>query len=179
MSHPREPDPVKLISSMFSNEKEILEKVIVQLSDIYGPADLISRELMFDRTRYYAREMGWPLHRRFVSFSKLISAEDLVTVKLKTNGVEQEYLRGENRTVNIDPGFISPERLVLATGKNYVHRIYLSKGIYADLTLIFKRGSFTPLEWTYPDYADPEVIGFFNGVRKQYMDQLREMKRID
>ncbi|MCK4785250.1 MAG: DUF4416 family protein, partial [Desulfobacteraceae bacterium] len=80
---------------------------------------------------------------------------------------------------NIDPGCISPERLILATGKNYVHRIYLSKGIYADLTLIFKKGSFSPLKWTYPDYADPEVIGFFNGVRGQYMDQLREMKRID
>jgi hypothetical protein len=179
MSHPREPDPVKLISSLFSNEKEILEKVIVQLSDIYGPPDRISPELMFDRTRYYAREMGWPLHRRFVSFSKLISAGDFVEVKLNTNGIEQQYLSGENRTVNIDPGFISPERLVLATGKNYVHRIYLSKGIYADLTLIFKRGSFTPLKWTYPDYADLDVIGFFNGVRKQYMDQLREMKRID
>jgi hypothetical protein len=179
MSHPSEPGPVKLISSLFSNEKEILEKIIVQLTEIYGPVDRISPELMFDRTRYYAREMGWPLHRRFVSFTRLISAGNLVEVKLKTNGVEQTYLRGENRTVNIDPGFISPERLVLATGKNYVHRIYLSKGIYADLTLIFKRGSFTPLKWTYPDYADPEIIVFFNGVRKQYMDQLREMKRID
>ncbi len=179
MSHPREPDPVKLISSLFSHEKEILEKVIVQLTDIYGPADRISPELMFDRTKYYAKEMGWPLHRRFVSFSKLISAGNLVEIKLKTNGVEQQYLNGENRSVNIDPGFISPERLVLATGKNYVHRIYLSKGIYADLTLVFKKGSFIPLKWTYPDYAAPETIGFFNGVRKQYMDQLKEMKRID
>lgn len=179
MSHPREPDPVKLISSLFSHEKGIIEKVIGQLSDIYGPVDHISPELLFDRTRYYAKEMGWPLHRRFVSFEKLVPTGTLVEVKLKTNEVEQMYLCGGNRTVNIDPGCISPERLILATGKNYVHRIYLSKGIYADLTLIFKKGSFSPLKWTYPDYADPEVIGFFNGVRGQYMDQLREMKRID
>ena len=179
MSHPREPDPVKLISSVFSHEKGIIEKVIGELSDIYGPVDRISPELLFDRTRYYAKEMGWPLQRRFVSFEKLVPAGTLVEVKLKTNEVEQKYLRGGNRTVNIDPGCISPERLILATGKNYVHRIYLSKGIYADLTLIFKKGSFSPLKWTYPDYADPEVIGFFNGVRGQYMDQLREMKRID
>lgn len=178
MSHPSEPDPVKLISSVFSNEKEILEKGIIQLSHIFGPVDLTSPELMFDRTKYYAREMGWPLHRLFVSFSNLVSAGDLVQVKLETNRVEQQHLREDKRTINIDPGLVSPERLVLATGKNYVHRIYLSKGIYADLTLIYKRGSFTPLEWTYPDYAGPEVIAFFNEVRKQYMDQLREMKRI-
>ncbi|MCK4827091.1 DUF4416 family protein, partial [bacterium] len=64
-------------------------------------------------------------------------------------------------------------------GKNYVHRIYLSKGIYADLTLVYKRKSFVPLEWTYPDYAEPETIGLFNGVRMQYMNQLKEMKRLD
>ena len=179
MSHPVEPDPVKLISSLFSSEKEVLEQFIAQLSETYGPVDHISSEFMFDRTRYYAREMGWPLHRRFVSFSRLISSENLVDVKLKTNGLEQQRLYEGNRTVNIDPGVLSAERLVLATGKNYIHRIYLSKGIYADLTLLFKRGCFTPLQWTYPDYADPEVIEFFNEVRQKYMDQLREMKRID
>jgi hypothetical protein len=72
-----------------------------------------------------------------------------------------------------------PERLILATGKNYVHRVYLSKGIYADLTLIFRKGSFRPVKWTYPDYATPELIGFFNEIRKKYMEQLREMKRLD
>ena len=179
MSHPVEPDPVKLVSSLFSSKKKVLEEVIAQLSSIYGPVDRIGSEFMFDRTRYYAKEMGWPLNRCFVSFSKLISAEDLVEVKLKTNELEQQHLYGGNRKVNIDPGVLSAERLVLATGKNYVHRTYLSKGIYADLTLVFKRGSFVPLGWTYPDYADPEVIDFFNEVRKQYMDQLREMKRID
>jgi hypothetical protein len=68
---------------------------------------------------------------------------------------------------------------VLATGKNYIHRIYLRKGIYADLTLVFKRGGFVPLEWTYPDYADPEMIESFNAVRSRYLEQLREEKPID
>ena len=179
MSRPRKSDKVKLISSLFSPDKSVIDRVVVQMSEIFGPIEWSSPEMFFDRTRYYAREMGWPLHRRFVSFEELISPEVLVEVKLKTNEIENEYIAGVNRRINIDPGYISPERLILATGKNYIHRIYLSKGIYADLTLIFKRGGFMPLEWTYRDYSDPEMIEYFNELRKTYMVQLKEIKRID
>lgn len=179
MSHPHKPDNVKLISSLFSSEKEIIDRVIGQLSDIYGAVDWISPELLFDRTKYYAREMGWPLYRRFVSFAQLVTPDKLVEIKLITNEVEQTYLEEGNRKINIDPGHISAERLVLATGKNYVHRVYLSKGIYADLTLICHGGNFKPLKWTYPDYADPQTIEFFNELRRQYMKQIREQKSLD
>ena len=179
MSHPHKPDNVKLITSLFSPDKRLVDTIIAQLSKIFGPVDWISPEIFFDRTKYYAKEMGWPLHRRFVSFEALISPETLVEVKLKTNEIERECLAGGNRRINIDPGYISPERLILATGKNYTHRVYLGKGIYADLTLLFKRGGFRPLEWTYRDYSDPEIIEYFNTLRKNYMETLREMKRID
>ena len=176
MSSPHEPDHVKIISSMFSPEKELFDRVVGQLSDIYGPVDWTSPPLLFDRTRYYAREMGWPLHRRFISFRELVPAGHLVDIKLKTNDIEQQYIRDGKRAINIDPGYISLERLILATGKNYIHRVYLSKGIYADLTLIFKKGGFRPLEWTYPDYATPEIIECFNDLRERYMKQLRGHK---
>jgi hypothetical protein len=179
MSQPHEPEPVKLISSLFSPEKELIDTVVDELSKGFGLIDWISPELLFDRTQYYAREMGWPLHRRFISFSQLVPADHLVEIKLKTNGIEDHHRLEGNRLVNIDPGIISPERLILATGKNYVHRVYLSKGIYADLTLIFQKGSFRPVKWTYPDYATPAIIGFFNKIREKYMEQLREMKRLD
>jgi hypothetical protein len=179
MSQPQQPDPVKLIASLFSAEKECIDTVIGELNDHFGRSDWTSPALYFDRTRYYAREMGWPLHRRFISFTELVSPEQLVQIKLKTHEVERKRLRGQSRVINIDPGYLSAERLVLATGKNYVHRIYLSAGIYADLTLVYKKGSYTPLPWTYPDYADPIIIGWFNGVRKIYMNQLKEMRRID
>ncbi len=174
MSRPHEPDHVKLISSLFSREKEFLDTIIKQLEKICGPVDWLSPELFFDRTKYYAKEMGWPLHRRFIAFEKLAPPGQLIELKLKTNAIEQQYLVDGNRQVNIDPGYISPERLILATGKNFVHRVYLSQGIYADLTLIFQKGCFKTLEWTYPDYADLEIIGYFNDVRKRYMKQLRE-----
>ncbi len=179
MSQPEISNDVKLMMSLFSPEKALLESVLEKLSGIYGPMDWISPELFFDRTRYYEKEMGWPLHRRFVTFTDLIPPERLVEIKLETNRMEKSCLKGEQRRINIDPGYICLERLVLATGKNYIHRIYLRKGIYADLTLVFKRGGFVPLEWTYPDYADPEMIENFNAVRSRYLAQLREEESID
>lgn len=173
MSSPREAEDVKLISSLFSPQKELIVKIIGELEQIFGPTDWISPELFFDRTKYYAREMGWPLHRRFVSFERLIRPLNIVEIKLRTNRIENDHLQDGKRQINIDPGYISLERLVLATGKNYSHRIYLSKGIYVDLSLIFYKGSFVPLQWTYKDYASPENIAFFNNVRERYKGQLR------
>lgn len=173
MSDPHEAEDVKLISSLFSPQNELIDKVIAELENLFGLTDWISPGLFFDRTKYYAKEMGWPLHRRFISFKNLIRPEDIVEIKLATNEVEGRYLQDGKRGINIDPGYISLERLILATGKNYTHRIYLSKGIYADLTLLYHRGSFRPLEWTYRDYAGPETLGFFDDVRKSYKAQLR------
>ncbi len=179
MSSPRESEPVKLIASLFSPEKDLVEAVVDELSGPFGPVDWISRECFFDRTRYYEREMGWPLHRRFVSFERLIHPEDIVDTKLRTNECEQKYLRGKTRRINIDPGYISAERLVLATGKNYVHRIYLSRGIYADLTLVFHKGHFETLPWTFKDYAEPWIREELRKVRETYMGERKEKRRLD
>jgi len=179
MSQPREPDPVKYISSIFAAAPEIVDDGIRDLADLFGPVDRVSEPLFFDRTRYYEKEMGWPLYRRFISFQDLMPPGRLVEVKIQTNGLEQRSLAGAKRRINIDPGYVCAERLILATGKNYVHRIYLRKGIYADLTLVYRKGAFHPLEWTYPDYRQPDLIRFFNETRTVYMEQLKERKRID
>jgi hypothetical protein len=179
MSNPCEADDAKLISSLFSSQANMIEQVILELEGLFGPTDWISPALLFDRTKYYENEMGWPLHRRFMSFKTLIRPEDIVEIKWKTNTLEKRFTQGGKRKVNIDPGYIALERLVLATGKNYTHRIYLSKGIYADLTLIFQRGSFSPLSWTYKDYSDPQIVGYFNGVRETYKRQIRGLEPLE
>lgn len=178
MSKPSDSEQVKLISSVFSNEKSLIEKVLDQLEEKLGPIGWKSPWLLFDRTRYYEREMGWPLHRLFIFFKNLITPEDIIEIKIFTNSLENEYRQDGKRRINIDPGYISLERLVLATGKNYTHRIYLSKGIYADLTLIYHRGSFRPLEWTYKDYTDPNVISFLNSERERYKMQIRGIMEV-
>lgn len=173
MSEPRPPEPVKLIASLFSREEEKIIQVIDKMKETFGPVDWISPRLYFERTRYYEREMGWPLVRRFISFEELIDPGALPDIKLLTNQLEKELCSNGKRVVNIDPGYIALERLVLATGKNYTHRVYLNKGIYADLTLIYSKGSFEPLKWTYPDYADRTTIQMFNRIRERYKEQLR------
>jgi len=174
MSKPSEPKPAKLIASLFTADLSIVNETLKRLREHWGDTDYLSEIIPFNHTDYYAEEMGTPLMRMFVSFRKLIPPDTLPDIKLYTNSIEKHFCIDHKRRVNIDPGYITPERLVLATGKNYSHRIYLRDGIYADLTLIFKKGSFRPLEWTYPDYATSQVIELMNAIRKRYISQLRE-----
>ncbi len=174
MSQPQETKKVKLISSLFSPDGALIDTGIKEMEQRFGPVDWVSEVLAFNRTRYYEKEMGWPLYRRFISFLRLIMPESIADIKLITNELEKEHLDKEKRKINIDPGYVTLERLVLTTGKNYSHRVYLKKGIYADLTLIYHDGTFKPLSWTYPDYAEEKVIGLFNGLRSGYLQHLRE-----
>jgi hypothetical protein len=87
---------------------------------------------------------------------------------LNTNRLETRYASSDRRRINIDPGYLLHERFVLASGKNFSHRIYIGHRIYADLTLIYQRGAFEKLPWTYPDYADRPILSFLEQVRNKY-----------
>ena len=175
MSKLKKPKPVKLIMSIIFKEKEILNAVMQELSSIFGQMDFASEILPFNFTDYYCKEMGKPLKRQFISFLKLISPETLPEIKHETNKVELKYSKEEKRQANIDPGYITAERLVLATGKNFTHRIYLRDGVYADLTLIYQNKDFRPLSWTYPDYASPGIREIFKQIREKYLSQLKQI----
>ncbi len=169
MSIPREPKPAKLVIGFFLKKKQLLEGIAQALSMLFGSIDIISSWMPFDYTSYYEREMGAPLFRRIFAFEKLIQQSALAQIKIKTNRIEQQYSRDGKRRVNIDPGYLVHERFVLASGKNYSHRIYLSEGIYADLTLIYHQGSFRKLPWTYPDYADHPMQKALERIRHKYV----------
>jgi len=175
MSKPKQPDNAKFLISLFMKEKRIFEAVVMRLESIFGEIDIISRCFNFDFTKYYEREMGAPLFSRIVVVKKLIEQASLSDIKLKTNAIEKEFSYNENRTVNIDPGYILRERFVLATGKNFSHRIYIGNNIYADLELIFHKGFFEVLPWTYPDYASENMILFLTKVRAKYISDLKEL----
>jgi hypothetical protein len=177
MSKPTSPAPAKLVIGCFTRDKGILEDVARKLSVSFGPPDVISRWLPFKHTDYYTSEMGSPLFRRLMAFRELVQPDTLADIKLFTNDLEGQFLTQGKRLVNIDPGYLLAERLVLATGKNYAHRIYLREGIYADLTLIYRKGRFRPLDWTYPDYAGEAIIDFLMSVRDRYLRQLREQPK--
>jgi len=174
MGQPRTPTPVKLVMSLIMASEAILPRVLEDLGSVYGEIDFESRSIAFDFTDYYRPEMGADLRRRIVSFQGLIRPDTLPSVKLQTNSLEQKYAQHGRRQVNIDPGYICGQHMILATTKSYAHRPYLAEGIYADLTLIYRKGSYRPLEWTYPDYREAELVETFNIIRKTYLSQLKE-----
>ena len=175
MGKSKEPLPVKLIASIFTVSGELLEEAKVRLSQEFGPIDYESELLPFDHTTYYAAEFGENLKRKFVSFAELVHPGKLAEIKLLTNALEMEWAFGGKRRINIDPGYVSHSKLVLATTKNHAHRIYLGQGIYAEVTLHFRDGTFRAWPWTYPDYASPPLIAIFNHIRGLYVKQLRTM----
>ena len=141
----------------------------------YGPIDFVSEPLPFGFTDYYEEEMGPGLRRRLIAFRPLIPPEGIVDAKLWTNSLEEKYLNSRRgRTINVDPGVLAAAKFILATGKDYTHRIYLGKGIFGDLTLIFRNGAFTPLPWTYPDYASEPLSGIIGLLRRQYLWQIKQ-----
>jgi hypothetical protein len=170
----RQPAPVKLIASLFSNNVVLLDDARRQLEEKYGPVDYASEFLPFDHTAYYAAEFGPGLMRQIVAFARLIDPAELPAIKLAANELESSWTEGASRRVNIDPGYITLAKLVLATTKNHGHRIYLNEGIYAEITLRFRDGHFQPWEWTYPDYGLPEYRAMFEEIRERYRRQLRE-----
>jgi hypothetical protein len=173
MSIPQAPDPVKLVIGAVTAEKTLLLEVAGQLERLFGPLDIVSAWMPFDRTDYYAAEMGPLLWRRMMAFKRLVDPGRLAAVKIATNELEGRWAEAGRRRVNLDPGILSRERFVLATGKNFSHRIYLGDGIWGDLTLIFHLGGFDPLPWTYPDYAAPEMRAFLALIRKKYVVDLK------
>lgn len=174
MSKLREPLPVKLITGIIYTPDSELEKCLESLTERFGETDFTSEGLPFDRTSYYEEEMGSGLKRKVVTFKKLIRREDIAEVKIFTNNLERVFSYENKRTINIDPGYLAQEHLILATGKGYSHRPYIGRGVYADLTLIYIHDEYRTLEWTYPDYGSEEMRGLFKRLRNEYINQLKE-----
>jgi len=165
--------PVKLITGFIFKEEPILKQAKIILKNKFGVIDYESPVLEFTHTDYYEKEFGAYLKRAFVSFKKLIPPESISRIKIITNRIEEKLSHQGRRMVNIDPGYLDLSKLVLATTKDYSHRIYLSEGIYAEVTLYYRDKGFKPFAWTYPDYKTAEYATIFNQIRQIYYEQIR------
>ena len=173
MGELKSPHPVQCFVSIIFRDKERMEYAKGKIGEMLGDVEDSTNPASFYQTDYYEKEMGKDLSRVFLLFSLLISRERLPEVKLRTNDIETLFAEGGKRTVNIDPGYISLENVILATTKGYSHRIYLGAGIYGDLTLTYHNGTYKPLEWTYPDYGSEEIISLFNRWRGSLREKIR------
>jgi len=167
---------VKLFIGFIFAREEVYLKTKRILEKKFGQSDFESQILPFNHTRYYEKEFGSNLKRRFLSFKKLIKAERLAQIKIITNGIEAKLSHQGRRQINIDPGILSLGKIILATTKDYKHRIYLTSGIYAEVTLYYQNRSFRPWEWTYPDYKTPAYTHIFNTIREIYFQQIKKQR---
>ncbi len=140
----------------------------------FGVIDYVSKLQEFDVTDYYKEEMGGGLKREFVSFREPIDPYGLSAAKIRTNEIENMFSdkKTGKRKINIDPGILSLAKVMLATTKDFAHRLPLKDGIYGEVTLSFTDKSFQFNPWTYPDYKKEETIKFFNKIREEYKKDL-------
>ncbi|MDQ7823542.1 MAG: DUF4416 family protein [Candidatus Eremiobacteraeota bacterium] len=157
--------PVKLFAGVLYRDEAFFSHARQALEEAFGPADYVGSPLAFDPTDYYEEEMGRGLMRRFLSFERLMDPGSLASVKLHTNSIEDTLSDRGRRAVNIDPGYLDYRKVVLASAKYGPHKIYVGQGIYADLTLIYGKGRFSPLEWSFPDFRDGRYDGILMEIR--------------
>ena len=177
----KEPSPVKLIVGILAADEDALQLAINTLPVHFGPIDLESNVWRFLHTHYYKDQTGESILRQFVSFAQLIDPGQLAEIKHKTNEIEQTLAKQLKlpvpRPANLDPGLIETSKLVLATTKNYAHRIYIGKKMYAEVTLIYDKGKWRTFEYTYPDYRQKCYHDFFDKVRTRLREQLKSTQQ--
>lgn len=174
-------NPVKLFIGVLVSAPSFISDVRQRLTASFGPIDHESSVIPFDFTDYYSPEMGDQIDRLFFSFERLIAADELAEIKRRTNVLEEEFASAQKtsiavtRPVNLDPGYLEHAKVILASTKNFYHRIYLGRGIFAEVTMHFRNNTFQFFPWTYPDYQSKEYQEFFFRIRHIYRSQLKTM----
>jgi hypothetical protein len=174
---PGQPLPVKPIVGILAASPDLLADARAALAVSFGDIDLASEPTAWEVSDYYAAELGHRPWRQYVAHAELQAADELPLRKRHSNELEARWRRANGRAVNLDPGYVDLQKLVLASTKDASHRIYLGVGIFAEATLRFVGGRFEPWPYTYRDYAENHALEFFTRVRARYLAQLRSDRR--
>jgi hypothetical protein len=149
------------------------EAVRAELEGAFGAVDSSAGPWPHTFTDYYADEMGRDLSRAFFGFADAVDPGRLPEFKERSDGLERELAAGfpvgPGRPVNLDPGYVHPGKVVLATRKDYAHRVYLARQVYAEVTLIWRNGGWLDQPWTYPDYRSDGYKAFLTDQRRRLL----------
>jgi len=178
MGTPKHPEPVKLFIGIMYRKDIAVESVMRRLEEKFGPCEFSAGPLAFSYTDYYEKEMGNDLLKIFSCYKKPVEREMLPAIKSFTNTLEREYLDDNHRSVNIDPGYLARDKLVLASTKDFFHRLYLADGIYGEVTLHYRREVFRYFSWTYPDYKDESVHEMLRKARESLIQEIKKSASI-
>ncbi len=168
---------VKLFSGVLTSLPEIMPEVQRRLASAFGTVDLRSDPYPFDMTHYYDEEMGSPITRYFLAFASLVMPVEISSIKRMTNELEAAFAEEYGmvrRPVNLDPGYLEESKIVLASTKNFYHRILLADGIYGEVPLHFSGGSWQAFPWSFPDFRSGSYDAFFTRLRRIYRNQIKE-----
>jgi Domain of unknown function (DUF4416) len=172
-----DPKPVKLIIGILAANETALAAAVKAINKSFGVIDLKSDVWPFTQTDYYKDELGPNALRQFVSIENLIDPGKLAQIKHDTNSLEQQLADSLKlslpRPVNLDPGFIEPSKLILASTKNFSHRIYIGNKMFAEVTLMYEKGNWRQFEYTFPDYRQSCYHDFLSKVRTRLLEQLK------
>lgn len=167
------PNKVKLFAAVTSRPETRSGEVTAALVRSFGPVEFSYGPIPFGFTDYYREEMGEGLVKSCMTFETAVDREALAGIKVFTNDLERRFAASGRRTVNLDPGYVSADKLVLASTKDFYHRIYLSQGIFAEVTLHYRKGKYRFFSWTFPDYREPSFLEFLEKVRAGYVKTVR------
>lgn len=165
--------PVKLVLPVLFSDESLMSGAVSAFTAEYGEPDVVVEPFVFDYTHYYDAEMGLPIYRAFFAYRHLIYPEELVSVKKFSNNVEKMFAAEGKRKVNLDPGYLTEAKFVLATTKDQQHRLYIGEGIYEELTLYYQDKEWKAWPWTYPDYAGARYREVMAQIRARYVSQLK------
>ncbi|MCY3024057.1 MAG: DUF4416 family protein [Planctomycetota bacterium] len=190
MGEVRTPRFVTPLVAMLAGDPAHFEVAKGPLEALFGPIGLESPLYPFDKTDYYAASMGAVLHRKFFSFERLADPGELAGWKLATNAMEADVKRTlcsaapprgteslpnlPERPVNLDVGYITGAKLVLASTKDFAHRLYLRDGIFAEITLSFRGDSWVGHQFTFPDFKSGMYDAFLKQVRDRHLRKVKD-----
>lgn len=175
MALPEYPEKVQYFIAVLWRELSALEKLKQVLPHYFGSLDFVGNPYPFDLSDYYLPEMGDQLQRSMISFLNLENPDFLVQSKLQSNEIENQFSKNNQRSVNIDIGYLDHNKVVLASCKNAGQKIYLSQGIYADLILRYKARKYHPFEWSFLDFKEDRYQEDLLEIRKRYLRKRKNM----
>lgn len=173
MAKPRKPEKALLLTGVIYSNEKALDEVKKMLIKKFGKIWIESEPYDFTKfTQYYEPEMGKRLFKKNIVFKKFFTINKLPDIKLYTNKLEDKFSKKNGRIINLDPGYMTITKLILASVKDRKHKVYLDKGIYADLTYVFLKESCIIFRHTFPDFKTERVQKFFLEVRNKLKERL-------
>ncbi|MDG5814215.1 DUF4416 family protein [Chitinispirillales bacterium ANBcel5] len=177
MASVHQPDPVKYFVAVLYKQSTLFTRALEEIEKRWGEIDYQGDDHHFDVTDYYESEMGEPLQRRLVSLKELRNPKDIVEVKLQCNQIEFSLCIEGKRGVNLDAGYLDHNKTLLASAKEAGQKVYLDKGIYADLAGRYRGGRYRSFEWSFPDFRDGRYDNELLAIRATYLVQLKEYRK--